>query len=110
MDHIRTWQDGRFTLDLWDTHKTDDYGKSILYYQFKHDAVLIFEGSDYCVGAATAIDSDEAVASLLGFFACCPGDADDEYFDKYTARQIEWRDEHAEDLSMIVCIMEEAQP
>ena len=102
MEHIRTWQNGPYTLDLWDTYKRDGHGKVLLHYHFKHEALMIFEGSDFACSPMDAIDSDACVASLLGFLSLRPGDTDDEYFDGYTERQIAWRDEHAEDLSMIV--------
>lgn len=106
MEHIRTWTEGPYKLDMWDTFRRDSFGKSVLRYEFRHDEELIFEGEDFCPGASTAIDSDEAVASLLGFLSLSPGDTDEEYFDDYTEAQIAWRDEHAEDLSLIVCVME----
>ncbi len=107
MDHIRTWTEGPFKLDMWDTFERDSYGKSVLRYEFRHDDKLIFEGEDFRPGASTAIDSDEAVGCLLGFLSLSPGDTDEEYFDDYTPAQIAWRDMHAEDLSLYAYILEE---
>jgi hypothetical protein len=42
------------------------------------------------------IDSDHAVASLMGFLTLQPGDTDQEYFDKYTEVQKTYCQQHAE--------------
>lgn len=46
-----------------------------------------------------AIDSDRALAALLGFLTLRPGDTDDEYFEHYTAVQREYCAQHAETLA-----------
>jgi hypothetical protein len=61
-------------LDLWDTGRTDSYGKSELRYalwigspESDRRGVLI-EGEDFHPSPLTAIDSDESAGALLGFF------------------------------------------
>lgn len=44
---------------------------------------------------------------LLGFLTLKEGDVEDEFFDRYTARQLRWRDERAEDLQVEVVVAEE---
>jgi hypothetical protein len=107
-DHIRTWQQDGFRLELFDTYQTDRYGKSVLAYDFYHHDELIFEGADYHVSPMHAIDGDESVSSLLAFLSLKPGDTDPEYFESYTPRQLEWCKAHGEELNLIVFDMEEA--
>ncbi len=104
-EHIRTWADRDgigFRLELYDTYRTDRWGKSILAYEFRHAGELIFEGADYHCSPLHAVDSDAAVAGLLAFLALRPGDTDPDYFATYTPRQLEWVREHGEELSLYV--------
>lgn len=52
-------------------------------------------------------EDEEIVRTLLSFLSLRPGDTDSEYFDSYTERQIAWRDERAETLSMYAIDEEE---
>jgi hypothetical protein len=116
-DHLRTWREDGFRLDLWDTGRTDSIGKTLLRYALFDEEWqridpperrgLIFEGEDFAVGMSTPIDSDAAVGSLLGFLSLRPGDVESEYFEGYTASQIEWRDARAEELSFAALRLEE---
>jgi hypothetical protein len=65
----------------------------------------IFEGDEY---ETTYLEDDEIVRSLLVFLSLQDGDTDSEYFDSYTERQIAWRDERAETLSLYA--MEDDEP
>ena len=89
----------RFTLTMWDTNRTDSYGKSILGYQLKQDGVELFTGTDFACSPMHCVDSDMAVASLMGFLTLRKGDTDAEYFASYTPAQIEFSEQHAEALS-----------
>jgi hypothetical protein len=98
---------GDYVLTTWDTHRRDQWGKYILGYSLtgphgkgKRSTKPIFTGEDYHVGAGQAIDSDSAIRALIGFLAIQPGDTDDEYFDKYTKRQLRFAKEEGEELSM----------
>lgn len=88
-----------FTLTLWDTYKTDNLGKSILRYRLvSNQHGVIFEGEDFACSPMHAIDSDDCVKSLLGFLTLKPGDTDDEYFENYTQKQLDFCAHHAEAL------------
>lgn len=88
-------------LTLWETGDRDRMGRSYLAYRLTTpEGEAIFEGDDYRVGFTTCIDSDAAVRGILNFLTLSPGDVDEDYFRGYTQRQVEWRDEHAETLSM----------
>ena len=92
--------DKTFTLNTWDTGRTDSLGRSILHYQFQQGDKLLFEGSDFCCSPMHAIDSDETLRALLGFLTLRKGDTDAEYFENYTQEQLDFADEHAETLQM----------
>jgi hypothetical protein len=79
-------------LEVFDTFKTDNMGKSRLAYDFRKsgDEKPLFSGDDFFCGRFTAIDSDDCLVSLLGFLTLRPGDTDREYFDNYTEEQITW--------------------
>jgi len=64
--------------------------RSRLAYVLKWDGKKVFEGDDYFPAPSTAIDSLEAIATLLGWLTLQKGDTDDEYFEKYTPLQWEW--------------------
>jgi len=107
--HLRPYAKGHgptFTLRTRDTGRTDRLGKSILEYAFtmreNGKTVTLFEGADFACSPMHAIDSDAACASLLGFLTLRPGDTDREYFEEYTAQQLDYCSKHAEALSCAV--------
>lgn len=53
-----------------------------------------------------ADDSPRTIAALLSFLSLRPGDVEKEYFDNYTPKQMEFAEQHGEDLSLIVYDME----
>jgi hypothetical protein len=59
----------------------------------------LFEGEDFACSPCHAIDSDECIASLMGFLTLRPGDTDAEYFESYTPQQIDYCEQHAEALA-----------
>ena len=59
----------------------------------------VFTGSDFRPSPLHAWDSDETVAAVMGFLTLRLGDTDRDYFENYTAEQIEFRDSHAETLA-----------
>lgn len=106
-EHLTTFEQDGFRLDLWDTGRVDSWGKSELRYTLFDDTEpfgrgIVFEGEDYHPSPLHAIDSPESVAGILSFLSVLPGDTDAEYFDRYTPAQIAWRDRRAEDLALIV--------
>ncbi len=60
----------------------------------------LFSGSDFRPSPLHSIDGDESVSALLGFLTLRLGDTDREYFDRYTAVQLDFARDHAESLSM----------
>ncbi len=90
-----------YRLDVWDTHRTDSYGKSILGYEFRTpDDEMLFAGEDFSASPLHAIDSDETLRALLGFLTLRPGDTDSEYFESYTPEQMAFAEGPAEELQM----------
>lgn len=95
--------DGRFRLLLWDTYRREGKpAKDTLGYAFSRigESEPIFVGEDYGCAPGHAIDSDDAVRSLLGFLTLRPGDTDDEYFERYTEAQRAFAASDAEYLSL----------
>ena len=92
----------KHTLLVWDTYTTDPrYGKSCLGYRFSgHEGKVIFEGEDFYCSPMTAIDSDDAIRSILTFLSMAPGDTDDEYFADYNDVQMAFAESKGEGLSM----------
>lgn len=83
-----------FTLTLYDTHRRDSRGQTVLAYKFMRREAgkteVLFEGADFAGSPLHADDSNETIASLMGFLTLKPGDTDAEYFANYTPRQLEW--------------------
>lgn len=92
-----------YRLDVWDTHRTDSYGKSILGYAFRTpmpDDEELFVGEDFSASPLHALDSDETLRALLGFLTLRPGDTDSEYFESYTPEQMAFAEGPAEELQV----------
>src|SRR6185436_10686133 len=93
-----------FRLTTWDTYRRDNMGKCILGYRLRMcqpgTILILFEGEDFGCSPCHAIDSDAAVASLMGFLTLKPGDTDSEYFDGYSDLQRDYCSEHAEALQL----------
>lgn len=107
-EHIRRWEEGDFTLDLYDTYGWTGGGKSRLAYELRHQGEIVFEGNDFGCSPLHAVDSDATVAALLTFLSLRPGDTDADYFDSYTAKQLDWACRHGEELSLYAYELEEA--
>lgn len=106
-EHVRTWEQGAYRLDLWQIYRrtpslarSGDRSRESLAYELWHEgAGPVFYGADFHTPGC--VDSDEAVAALLSFLSLRPGDTDREYFDSYSPEQLEWAQEHGEELSAI---------
>jgi hypothetical protein len=109
-EHIRTWEEDGFRLEMWDTFRTVRGGpQERLAYQLFDGERLIFQGDDYGCSPLHSIDGDESVAGLLSFLSLREGDTDPGYFDNYTPDQIDWRDGgRAEYLGSLACQLEES--
>jgi len=86
-----------FTLTSYDAGRRYD-GKNGLAYTLRAEGKTIFEGDDFACSPFDAIDSDGAIACLMGFLTLRPGDTDSEYFENYTPEQLEFCALHAEAL------------
>jgi hypothetical protein len=104
-----------FSLVMWDTHRSDNRGCTVIGYRLTAKATqdprypdhkpgkreTVFEGENYSVGMGTADDSDAAVAGLMGFLCLRRGDTDEDYFKDETGLQRWFRESHAEALQMV---------
>lgn len=106
-ERIRTWDSGRFHLELFDTGRRDWRGQTLLGYELRDDGRLIFAGQDFAGSPMNADDSDATVAALLTFLSLRPGDTDREYFDGYSTEQLEWAESNGEELGWLALEMEE---
>jgi hypothetical protein len=89
-----------YRLVTYDTGKRFDTGQYKLgYYFFDRDGSVLFQGEDYGCSPLHYIDSDESIRGLLGFLTLKPGDTDEEYFDNYTDKQLDFANSEAEQLS-----------
>lgn len=95
-----------FTLRTWDAGTRGNGafgGRTYLRYELcQHEngqTSILFAGSDFGCSPMHAIDSDDTIASLLGFLTLRPGDTDREYFADYTEAQLDFASSHAESLS-----------
>ena len=70
---------------------------------------VLFDGRDFRPSPLHAWDSDETVAAIMGFLTLRLGNTDREYFENYTAEQMEFRDTHAESLACEVYARFEAK-
>lgn len=61
---------------------------------------VIFQGQDFKPSPCFAIDSLDSVFTLLSFLTLRKRDTDKEYFEDYTEKQLEFRDNQAEYLSI----------
>jgi hypothetical protein len=73
-------------------------GRIQWHYILEHNHTVVFEGFD--LSTAVVETYGDAARTALNFLTLGEHDTDDEYFAGYTAEQIAWRDEHAEDLSL----------
>lgn len=93
-----------FRLTMWDTNTRDGMGKWRLGYRLRMcspgTVVTLFEGDDFGCSPCHAVDSDAAIASLMGFLTLKPGATDREYFESYTQEQLDYCSQHAEALQL----------
>lgn len=90
-----------FTLTLLDSRfdgRRDRVSYRLTTRETNGEEKTLFEGDDFSPSPLYAIDSDEAVADLMGFLTLRPGDTDREYFDNYTPEQLAYCSQHAEAL------------
>ncbi len=101
-----------FTLHLWDAERRI-HGKNAVGYRLTMKETgaprtVLFEGEDFGCSPCHAVDSDATVEGIMGFLTLRPGDTDREYFDDYTAEQMDYCRTHGESLSCeVMCWFEE---
>ncbi len=91
-------------LLTWDANRRYGTGQHMVGYAFylPGESTPLFTGCDCGVAPSDAIDSDRALAGVIGWLALKPGDMSREYFEHYTAAQLEWCASGAcDDLGMI---------
>lgn len=92
----------QFRLELYDVGQQDRYGKNAVGYRLLQNDEELFSSlvqeQDTRLYSPDAVDSDEAVLALMDFLCLKPGDTDADWFEDYSARQIEFTEEHAEAL------------
>lgn len=102
----RRGQGPAFTLELYDTGRTDSRGCTILGYRLYSGTPRIsaplFRGEDFAGSPLHADDSDDTIRSLMTFLTLRPGDVETDYFDGYTDAQRDFCDDHAEALGTYV--------
>lgn len=96
------WVLDEHTLQMEHTGRYDENMRPIIHYRFDTDGEVIFQGEDFRPSAFDAWDSYTSVLGLLGFLTLLPGDTDAEYFADYTPEQMEWAEEYAEGLSVLL--------
>jgi hypothetical protein len=80
-----------YTLTLEETNRRDTYNHIMVKYSFiSPQDEAIFSGEDF--GASPLHDAEgiESAKSLLGFLTLKKGDTDEDYFENYTPRQLEF--------------------
>lgn len=98
-------------LTLYATDRVDWRGQTRLAYWFgKRGQEPVFVGSDFAGSPIHADDSDETLRGLLGFLTLRPGDTDSEYFEGYTADQLDFAETEAEYLALWSLDHELGQP
>jgi hypothetical protein len=87
----------RFYLSTWDTNTTDNGSHNVIGHRLTDETgTTIFTGECMGVSPMTAIDSDEALRSVITFLSLRPGDTDEEYFADYTDEQMSFAESHGE--------------
>jgi len=106
-----SWKEEEFELILTDLGTRTDSHSHVKYQLFdgnydESDAP-IFEGTDLAIPLWHDALSLKTIETAIGFFSLEDGDTDKEYFDKYTKRQLAWRDKRAEELHLLGIYLQE---
>lgn len=101
MEHLRKVSLDGFVLETWDTYRRDYLGKYLIGYRLtSQQGEEVFEGEDFGCSPLHSIDSDECLRAILSFLTLRSGDIEQEYFLSYNDRQLAFRDNDAERLSI----------
>ena len=99
---MREWASGPFRLELHETSRVHFGEPTPIGYRLYHHGQLIFEGDDIAVPEGESLDGDQTVRAVLEFLSQRRGDVEADYFARYTPAQLAWRDQHAEDLQVLL--------
>ncbi len=102
---LRTATHGEFRLDVWDTGDRVGNGEEAeLAYRLcvaeGRRWILVFAGEGFGAPPNGELGSDAALAAIVGFCALRLGEAEPDFFDRYTARQLAFAEEHGEALEL----------
>jgi hypothetical protein len=101
---LRTATHAEFRLDVWDTGERSGGGEAELAYRLcVADGgrwILAFAGEGFGSAAGADPSSGAALAAIVGFCAVRPGEAEPDFFSRYTARQLAFAEEHGEALAL----------
>lgn len=101
---LRTATHGEFRLDLWDTGERPPGGEALLAYRlcFAEGTrwILVFSDEGFRGAHTEEPGSDATVAAILRFCSLRPGEADPVFFERFTAQQIAFAEQHGEALSL----------
>lgn len=95
--HIRTWWNGDYRLEVYETGQYRN-GRGYLAYQLFHRGKRIFEADYFSPSPLHSWDGDRTVSGILSFLAVQPDDTDPDYFADYTQEQLDWVNEFGEEL------------
>ena len=96
-------------LEVWDLGlKWTEYSgtRAVFGYRLYSNDALIFEGVD--LSGPRGMACERAACEVMCFLTLRPGDVEDDYFEKYTPDQLDWRDTYAEAMGLDVLEMMEA--
>jgi hypothetical protein len=101
---LRTATHSEFRLDIWDTGERPGGGEAELAYRLCVAEggrwILVFAGEGFCAPIDAELGSDATLAAIVGLCALRPGEAEPDYFDRYTARQLAFAEAHGEALAL----------
>jgi hypothetical protein len=101
---LRTATHAEFRLDVWDTGERSGGGEADLAYRLcvAQGArwILALAGEGFGVPAGAELGSDATLSAIVGFCALRPGEAEPDFFDRYTVRQLAFAEEHGEALAL----------
>lgn len=87
-----TWEADGFRVELQENKvMRDRNGRKYFRYAFFDAGRLVFSGRDFSPSPLSTKHGDEyVVADYLPWALLRPGDTDDEFFERYTERQMAW--------------------
>jgi hypothetical protein len=92
----------KFTLRIEDICANNaDNQAQVCYNLYDKHGKVIFNGADIFLGCGHEVLKVATFKTVMGFLTLRLGDTDKDYFDEYTPAQIEFRDTHAEYLSLL---------